>query len=141
MRRLAVLLVLLFGLAAPGAASARVLVEIDKSSQQMTVSVDGAWLYTWPVSTGAGRYGTPSGRFRPQMMFRSYFSRTYYGSPMPHSIFFYGGYAIHGTNQISRLGGRASHGCVRLHPANAATLFALVQRAGPANTDIVISGR
>ena len=59
---------------------------------------------------------------------------------MPHSIFFHKGYAIHGTNYISRLGGPASHGCVRLHPAHAATLFALVQRAGMSNTSIVISG-
>lgn len=39
---------------------------------------------------------------------------------MPHSIFFHGGYAIHGSYEINRLGGPASHGCIRLHPANAA---------------------
>ena len=140
MRRLAVLVAALFALVYPGIASAGVVVQIDKSAQRMTVSVDGAARYTWPVSTGRGGYGTPSGRFRPQMMMRSYFSKKYYGSPMPHSIFFYDGFAIHGTNDIARLGGPASHGCVRLHPSNAATLFALVQRAGAANTDIVISG-
>ena len=43
------------------------------------------------------------------------------------SIFYSGNFAIHGTNQISRLGGPASHGCVRLHPSNAAVLFSLVQ--------------
>jgi hypothetical protein len=139
MRRLAVLLLALCALAWPAAASARVVVHIDKSSQRMTVSHDGAMLYVWPVSTGRAPYGTPVGRFRPQMMMRSYFSRKYYGSPMPHSIFFYRGYAIHGTNYISRLGGPASHGCIRLHPAAAATLFALVQRAGAGNTDIIIT--
>jgi lipoprotein-anchoring transpeptidase ErfK/SrfK len=140
MRRLAVLIVAAFTLIHAQAASARVVVQIDKSSQRMTVSIDGASLYTWAVSTGRGGYGTPSGRFRPQMMMRRYFSKKYYGSPMPHSIFFHYGFAIHGTNDIARLGGPASHGCVRLHPSNAATLFALVQRAGAANTDIVISG-
>jgi len=140
MRRLAIRVLALFALICADAASAGVVVQIDKSSQRMTVSVDGASLYTWPVSTGRGGYGTPSGRFRPQMMMRSYFSKKYYGSPMPHSIFFYYGFAIHGTNDIARLGGPASHGCVRLHPSNAAMLFALVQRAGAANTDIVISG-
>ncbi len=140
MRRLAVLLFAFLVIALPAAARAGVLVQIDKSSQRMTVSVDGAARYTWPVSTGRGGYGTPSGRFRPQMMMRSYFSKKYYGSPMPHSIFFHKGYAIHGTNYISRLGGPASHGCVRLHPANAATLFALVQRAGMASTTILIHG-
>jgi lipoprotein-anchoring transpeptidase ErfK/SrfK len=58
---------------------------------------------------------------------------------MPHAIFFYGGFAIHGTYELTRLGGPASHGCVRLHPSHAATLFALVERNGPRNTRIEIS--
>ena len=115
-------------------------VHIDKFSQRMTVSVDGRPAYVWPVSTGRGGFGTPTGRFRPQWLARRWFSTRYYGSPMPHSIFFHKGYAIHGTNYISRLGGPASHGCVRLHPGNAATLFTLVRRDGMANTTIVISG-
>ena len=141
MRRFAVLLTALVALATLShAASAGVLVQIDRSSQRMLVQVDGKPTYLWPVSTGRGGFGTPAGRFRPQWMARSWFSTKYYGSPMPHSIFFHKGYAIHGTNYISRLGGPASHGCVRLHPANAATLFHLVRRFGMGNTAIVISG-
>jgi lipoprotein-anchoring transpeptidase ErfK/SrfK len=120
-------------------ARADVLVRIDKSSQRMAVSVDGAMRYNWPVSTGRGGYGTPSGTFHPQRMARHYFSRKYYNSPMPHAIFFRHGFAIHGTYDISRLGGPASHGCVRLHPSHAAALFALVERNGPRNTRIKIS--
>lgn len=121
------------------AARADVLVQINKSSQRMAVSVDGVARYNWPVSTGRDGYGTPSGVFHPQMMARHWFSRKYYNSPMPHAIFFYYGFAIHGTNELARLGGPASHGCVRLHPSHAATLFALVQRNGPRNTRIEIS--
>ena len=120
-------------------ARAGVVVQIDKSSQRMAVSVDGMTRYSWPVSTGRNGYGTPSGVFHPQLMARRWFSRRYYNSPMPHSIFFYGGFAIHGTYELSRLGGPASHGCVRLHPSHAAALFALVGRDGPRNTRIVIS--
>ena len=120
-------------------ARAEVVVQIDKSSQRMAVSVDGMTRYNWPVSTGRSGYGTPSGVFHPQSMARSYFSRKYYNAPMPHAIFFYYGFAIHGTNDLAQLGGPASHGCVRLHPANAATLFALVERNGPRNTRIEIS--
>ena len=120
-------------------ARAGVLVQIDKSSQRMAVSVDGMMRYSWPVSTGRRGYGTPSGVFHPQMMARRWFSRRYYNSPMPHSIFFYHGFAIHGTYDLARLGGPASHGCVRLHPSNAAALFALVERRGRGNTRIVIS--
>jgi lipoprotein-anchoring transpeptidase ErfK/SrfK len=119
-------------------AVADVLVLIDKSSQRMAVSVDGQQRYSWPISTGRGRFGTPSGSFQPQMLARSWFSRKYYNSPMPHSIFFHRGYAIHGTYEISHLGGPASHGCVRLHPANAATLYGLVKSQGMSQTRIVI---
>ncbi|QPF92432.1 L,D-transpeptidase [Bradyrhizobium commune] len=120
-------------------ARADIRVDIDKSSQRMSVRVDGAPRYSWPVSTGRSGYGTPSGTFHPQAMMRSYFSRKYYNAPMPHAIFFHYGFAIHGTTDISRLGGPASHGCVRLHPANAATLFALIQHEGARNTTIHIS--
>src|SRR5262245_17353770 len=106
------------------AADAGVLVQIDKSRQRMIVSVDGKVRHSWPVSTGRRGFGTPSGTFYPQRLARSWFSRRYYNSPMPYSIFFTRGYAIHGSYEIHRLGGPASHGCVRLHPANAATLFA-----------------
>ena len=105
-------------------ARADVVVQIDKSAQRMAVRVDGTARYSWPVSTGRSGYGTPSGVFNP---------------PMPNAIFFYYGFAIHGTNDISRLGGPASHGCVRLHPSHAAALFALVQRNGPRNTRIEIN--
>ena len=120
-------------------AHAEVVVQIDKSSQRMEVSVDGAMRYNWPISTGRDGYGTPSGTFHPQTMVRHYFSRKYYDAPMPHAIFFYYGFAIHGTNDIARLGGPASHGCVRLHPSHAAALYALVERNGPRNTRIEIS--
>jgi lipoprotein-anchoring transpeptidase ErfK/SrfK len=118
-------------------ADAGVLVHIDKSRQVMTVSRDGRILHSWAVSTGRRGFGTPSGTYYPQRLARTWFSRKYYNSPMPYSIFFNGGYAIHGSYDIRRLGGPASHGCVRLHPANAATLFALVQRN---SARIVISG-
>jgi hypothetical protein len=122
------------------AASANVLINVDKSTQQMTVSVDGAPRYHFAVSTGRPGLGTPSGTFHPQRLERTWFSKEYYNSPMPHSIFFHGGFAIHGSYEISQLGGPASHGCIRLHPDNAATLYGLVQQQGMEATTIVVSG-
>ncbi len=122
------------------AARASLLVSVDKSTQQMTVVVDGVPRYRWTVSTGRAGYGTPNGTYRPERLARTWFSKKYYNSPMPHSIFFHGGYAIHGSYEINRLGGPASHGCIRLHPSNAATLFALVQREGMAATTIRVAG-
>jgi lipoprotein-anchoring transpeptidase ErfK/SrfK len=119
-----------------GEAGADVVVRIDKSSQRMAVIVNGEHRYTWPVSTGVR--GTPSGTFRAQSLARYHRSSLYNSAPMPYSIFYDGNFAIHGTTHIRQLGGRASKGCVRLHPSNAAVLFSLVQRAGLGNTRITI---
>lgn len=119
-------------------AQAEVLVRVDRASQTMQVSADGAYLYTWRVSTGRPGYGTPAGVFHPQWMAARWFSRVYYNSPMPYSIFFYGGFAIHGSYDIARLGGPASHGCIRLHPNDAAVLYSLIQREGMRTATIVV---
>ena len=133
-----VLAALVFAVAVTTTASAAVVVEIDRAVQRMAVSVDGAPRYNWRVSTARRGYITPPGTYHPEMLARHWFSRKYYNSPMPHSIFFYGGFAIHGSYEISHLGRPASHGCVRLDPGNAAILFSLVQREGMAATTIVI---
>jgi lipoprotein-anchoring transpeptidase ErfK/SrfK len=119
-------------------ADAAIVVQIDRAAQRMAVIVDGAPRYNWRVSTARRGYITPPGTYHPEMLARRWFSRKYYNSPMPHSIFFYGGFAIHGSYEISHLGRPASHGCVRLDPSNAAILFGLVQREGTAATTIVI---
>jgi hypothetical protein len=124
--------------AAPAKAGLRVY--IDKSSQSMTVSVDGGRTFQWPVSTGRDRYDTPAGSFRAIRLARVYYSKKYDDAPMPNSVFFYGGYAIHGTYEESKLGRPASHGCVRLSRAHAATLFELVRVHGMNNTSITIGG-
>ena len=121
-------------------ASASVLISVNKNTQQMSVSVDGVPRYEFAVSTGRAGYGTPTGTYSPQRMAKTWFSKEYYNSPMPHSIFFHRGYAIHGSYEINRLGGPASHGCIRLHPENAETLFTLVQREGMSATKIVVYG-
>ncbi len=125
--------------AMPAAAQRSLVARIDISTQQMSVVIDGVPTYHWPVSTGRGRYRTPTGSYRPQRMYRRYFSRKYDNSPMPYAIFFRGGYAVHGTGYIRSLGRPASHGCVRLHPANAATLYALVGAVGKRGTRIVVT--
>jgi lipoprotein-anchoring transpeptidase ErfK/SrfK len=128
--------VALWMIAGAGKARAEVEIRIDKSSQRMAVIVNGEHRYTWAVSTGVR--GTPSGSFRAQSLSRYHRSSLYNSAPMPYSIFYDGNFAIHGTTHVRQLGGRASKGCVRLHPSNAAVLFSLVQRAGLSNTRISI---
>ena len=127
-RSLAIVAAIVMSAFAFSPARADVVVQIDKSAQRMAVRVDGTARYSWPVSTGRTGYGTPSGVFNPQSMHRRYFSRKYYNSPMPNAIFFYYGFAIHGTNDISRLGGP---GLAWLHPAAPLACSGIV-RAGPA---------
>jgi lipoprotein-anchoring transpeptidase ErfK/SrfK len=118
-----------------------ILIDIDKSTQEMTVFVDGVEKYSWPVSTGMSGYSTPSGTFTASSMNEIWYSRQWDNAPMPHAIFFTKkGHAIHGTTEEKRLGNAASHGCVRLSRANAQTLFQLVKATGLENTQVVLSG-
>jgi len=124
-----------------GAAHAELLIQIDKSTQHMTVTVNGEQLYDWAVSTGGPGYDTPNGTFRPFRMEVDHYSEEYDNAPMPHSIFFtQTGVAMHGTYEQRHLGHAVSHGCVRLSLKNAATLWALVKREKMANTTVVLNG-
>jgi len=112
-------------------AMAQTDITISKSKQMMQVDTNEG-TYQWPVSTARKGYYTPTGTFTPYSLQPMHYSKKYDNAPMPHSIFFSGGYAIHATPHIGNLGRPASHGCVRLHPANAATLYQIVKadRAG-----------
>ncbi len=119
----------------------KVDISVSKVSQKMTVKVDGSTEYVWLVSTGGGQYDTPSGTYHIFRMEKEHFSKEWDDAPMPNSMFFTGqGHAIHGSYHIARLGTKASHGCVRLAPENAAILYDLVQKAGYQNSTVVIKG-
>ncbi len=129
----------LLGLSTVNSFAAGIVAHIDISSQTMTVSKYGFVMHRWKVSTARNGYYTPTGLYRPQRMARMWYSRKYDNSPMPYSVFFHGGYAIHGTNYVKRLGTPASHGCVRLQTGNAAAFYSMVQEAGRKNVKIVIT--
>jgi len=129
----------LWSTAAATPAMAGVEARIDLSEQSMEVYVDGWYYASWKVSTARRGYRTPTGTYKPKWLARMHYSKKYHHSPMPHSIFFYGGYAIHGTYAIKWLGRPASHGCVRLLPKHAAKLFSLVRQYGMKNTTITIT--
>jgi len=141
MRRVVLLAALsgLLAFALPASALAQVVAQISLSTQRMNVSIDGVPRFNWAVSTARPGYRTPTGTFKPTALFRYHASTIYSGSPMPYSIFFLRGYAIHGSYETKYLGRPASHGCVRLHPSNAAALYSLVKTYGPSNTVIRIS--
>lgn len=113
--------------------------KVDLSTQTMTVSMDGQVIHRWPVSTARRGYVTPHGSWHPKRLERMWHSSKYESSPMPYSVFYNGGYAIHGTGAVRQLGRPASHGCVRLQVANAATFYSLVKEVGAGNTRIVVA--
>lgn len=117
------------------------LININLTTQRMVVTESGKQKYTWAISSGAYGYPTPTGTFRPSWMSKMWYSKQYDNAPMPHSIFFKGGAAIHATSSIHLLGTPASHGCVRLSPSNAAKLYAMVSRHGKDRTQISVHGR
>lgn len=116
-------------------AKAEVFITIDKSDQIMYVETSTD-TFEWPISTGRKGYNTPSGEFRPYLLKRLHYSKKYDNAPMPWSIFFHGGYAIHATGEVERLGSPASHGCVRLELKNARWLYRLIDESGKENTYI-----
>ena len=136
----ALMAVVALGLAAlAGPAQAGVDIRVNLARQSMTVTTPDGDVRRWAISSGRTGYRTIRGQYRPYMLKTYHWSRKY-GGAMPHAIFFKGGFAIHGTTAVSRLGSPASHGCIRLAPGNARELFALVKKYGPGSTRIAING-
>jgi lipoprotein-anchoring transpeptidase ErfK/SrfK len=118
--------------------TSQIVARVDLSLQRMEVFVDDQLVNIFPVSSGRMGYGTPPGEYRPQFIAAHWRSRKYNWAPMPWSVFFHGGYAIHGTTEVRGLGHPASHGCIRLHPENAKIFYTLVLKNGRENTTITI---
>lgn len=120
------------------AALNRLHAKVDLSEQRMKLFVGGKLKAVWKVSSGTDAHKTPTGKWHPYRTHVEYYSRKYNNAPMPYSVFFHGGYAVHGTSYNSRLGRTASHGCIRLHTQNAKTFLQLVRKYGYAKTTVEI---
>lgn len=120
----------------------KIVATVSISEQRMYLDVTRNGVtqsYVWKVSTGRSGFETPFGSFKPTWLSIDHVSKTYDNAPMPFAVFFTGGYAIHATDAVARLGQPASHGCVRLAPENAALFFDLVESFGKSSTRIVIT--
>ena len=140
MRRvLGILAVLFLSVAGAASAQAGISVKVDIAAQRMQVATSDGEIYNWAISSGRKGFRSPNGVYRPTRLEKNWYSRKY-GGAMPYAVFFRGGYAIHGTNAVGALGRPASHGCIRLHTANAAKFFALVRKHGAGQTTIALNG-
>lgn len=120
------------------AEAAALVAKVDISTQTMTVTHRGKVKYRWRVSTARPGKVTPAGSWTAKWLSKNHKSSRYNNAPMPYSIFYNGNFAIHGTNQVSRLGRPASAGCVRLDTQNAKILYELAQREGLKNMRVVV---
>jgi len=126
---------------APGTKGSSILIAIDKTTQKMSVFIEGTKKYDWRVSTGRRGYSTPSGTYTATSMNEVWYSKEWDNAPMPHAIFFMtDGHAVHGSYEVKSLGKPVSHGCVRIAPQNASILYALVGKNGLKNTQVVLTG-
>jgi lipoprotein-anchoring transpeptidase ErfK/SrfK len=130
-----------------GKENSRVWARISKTDQRLYLSIDGKIVDTFKVSTGSKNHETPLFDMQPRgPIFQKYSSRKYPGGNynglgnMPYVVFIQNGYGVHGTTlgNIPRLGTKASHGCIRVHPDNAKIFNELVRRAGLENTWITV---
>ncbi|MBZ9935103.1 L,D-transpeptidase [Mesorhizobium sp. BR1-1-16] len=124
----------------PGPASVYAKVSIAEQRMQVVIKRgDGKKeTYSWKISTGRKGFETPPGQFRPDYIDELHHSTKYENAPMPYSVFFNDGIAVHGTTELKRLGSPASHGCVRLDPQNAAVFFRAVADIGMERTAIIV---
>jgi lipoprotein-anchoring transpeptidase ErfK/SrfK len=131
----------LFSMFAPAQPEVKATVSISQQRMQLVVNTGSGQprMYVWKVSTGRMGFDTPTGQFHPTWLDLDHKSNQYEDAPMPYAVFFSGGYAIHGTDAVARLGEPASHGCVRLSPQNAALFYQIVEMYGKWNTRITIT--
>lgn len=111
-------------------------IEVVLSSQRTIAWQGDRQVRTMVVSTGISRYPTPTGSFRVYAKYPSVtMSGPDYRLPgVPDTMFFYRGYAIHGTYWHENFGSPMSHGCVNLTRADAAWLYQWT----PLGTSVVV---
>jgi lipoprotein-anchoring transpeptidase ErfK/SrfK len=126
--------------AAPPKPATTLAVDINLTSQRLSVSENGKAFGSWAISSGREGYRSPTGTFRPIWSSKMWYSKKYDNAPMPHAVFFTGGVALHATQATGMLGRPASHGCIRQSPSNAETLYKLIAKHGNAHTKIVVHG-
>lgn len=129
----AALLALCAVLAAPAhAEKAQYAIHVDVEQKRLTVFLGDALVKSYVIATGTWDTPTPIGVFTITHRFSGQmggFGTCFLGLNVP-----WGNYGIHGTNRPDSIGSNASHGCIRMHVADAEELYAMV----PNGTKVVI---
>ncbi|MCX5405070.1 L,D-transpeptidase family protein [Streptomyces sp. NBC_00335] len=101
---------------------------ISKESRTLAWMIDGKVVSTLDVRFGSEKTPTREGEFKVEWKAKDWTS-TIYHTPMPYSMFFNGGQAVHYSADFAARGyAGASHGCVNVRDkARLATLFDAVK--------------
>ncbi len=100
-------------------------IEVDLSEQRLYAHEGRKTVFSTLVSTGTRWYPTVTGRFKIYRKYRSTRMRgPGYDLPnVPWTMYFYRGYAIHGTYWHNNFGRPMSHGCVNMRTHEAKWLY------------------
>jgi len=100
-------------------------IDVNLSEQRVTAYEGSSAVNEFVVSTGTSAHPTVSGQFRIYLKLRStaMAGPGYYLPGVPFTMYFYKGYALHGTYWHSNFGVPMSHGCINLRTPDAEWLF------------------
>ncbi|MGZ3775687.1 MAG: L,D-transpeptidase [Pseudobdellovibrionaceae bacterium] len=127
--------------------SCKIWLQAVKSTQMAYLFIDGQLVDSWKISSGAPGHDTPDFDKHPEgRIYDAYSSTKFPGGDykalgnMPYAVFIEGGFAVHGTpaGNWRKLGKKASHGCIRMHPENAKRFNRLVRKFGIYQTWITV---
>jgi lipoprotein-anchoring transpeptidase ErfK/SrfK len=101
-------------------------IEVILSQQRLIAhEANGAIFMNTAISSGIARYPTVRGTFSIYVKYRfaPMSGPGYYLPAVPHTMYFYRGYAIHGAYWHNNFGHPMSHGCINMRLSDAAALF------------------
>lgn len=105
--------------------SQRRWIEVNLSKQRLIAWEGGRRVYSVPISSGKRSTPTRVGTFTIQSKHRTarMRGRGYNVPNVPYTMYYSGGYAIHGAYWHNRFGTPVSHGCVNLPVGQARKLY------------------
>lgn len=111
--------------ASPPQAGGERWIDVDLSAQSLTAYEGNTPVRSTLVSTGLPSTPTPTGRYYIYAKYTSVpmSGPGYYLPNVPYTMYFYRGYALHGTYWHSNFGQPMSHGCINLPTPEAEWLF------------------
>ncbi len=110
-------------------------IDVDLSAQMLTAYQGNTPVRSTLVSTGLPSTPTPTGRYYIYAKYTSVpmSGPGYYLPNVPYTMYFYRGYALHGTYWHSNFGHPMSHGCINLPTPEAEWLFNWAAVGTPVN--------